>query len=684
MKQIKLTFTIILAIFLQTNISFSQGIAVNDDGTDADPSAILDIKSNAGNQGILLPRLTELQKNGITTPAASLLVYQTDGTKGFYYYNGTSWQLLGQDIKKYADVASAEAAGGNDNDLCYVISNETFYRYESSAAIYTDDNKYILSTADGLDSRWLGISGKYNLFDNSLEPITHLDATSGSAVITELNKIYYIMADTTTTTITIPDATLAKEGFYLRLYKCSGDGILNIQTTGGQNIDGDNPAQIVSIGKGFFIKSDSGTEWLKIQDSRRYIPIVITTSVDYTATDNWNFDYLLVNTDAGDVNVTLPADISDFPEGSSRMFFNTGSNRLFGIPNGHTIDGSTETRVIAPGGYVELQKINGLIRIVREKNLTIKKTPTDIANLECWLDASQLSGTDGTAIPSWTDLANGHIFSALSGEEPVLKTGIQNNKNVVRFDGINDVMSAGDIELHNNLQGLTIIAVVKPADTKRMAILSKYLTSPDNREFAFGNSNNFLFEDLTWGSYTYTNMSMNLDDYQIAEFVWTPGKPFELYINGVLVATANNPVTDISDGTANLKLGCGDYTNVGFWDGDFAEIMIYSNAVSETERKALRDNLSVKWDIDPIVIANGGAKYWQRDGNTNTISPDVANDNLDIGTGTFTGGTINATQLLNAPVLSAPPTSPQIGSIYFDTTDSKLKVWTGIAWELLN
>ncbi len=684
MKHIKLTFAILLAIFLNTNISFSQGIAVNDDGTDADPSAILDIKSSAGNQGVLLPRLTELQKNSITTPAASLLVYQTDGTKGFYYYNGTSWQLVGEDIRKFADVTAAEAAGGTDNDMCYVISNGTFYRYESSAAAYTDDNKYVLSSADGLDTRWLGIGGHYNLGDIMLDTIIHLDATSGSAVITELNKIYYIMADTTTTTITIPDATLANEGFFLRLYKCSGKGILNIQTTSGQNIDGDNPAQIISTGKGFYIKSDGGTEWLKIQDSRRYIPTVITTSVDYTAADNWNFDYLLVNTDTGDINVTLPADISDFPEGSSRMFFNTGSNRLFGITNGNLIDGSSETRVIAPGGYVELQKINGSIKIVREKNLTIKKTPTDILNLECWLDASQLSGTDGSVVSTWTDLANGHVFSALSGEEPILKTAVQNNKNVVRFDGINDVMSAGDIELHNNSQGLTIVAVVKPADTKRMAIISKYLTSPDNREFAFGNADNFLFEDLTWGSYTYAYTNMNLDNYQIAEFVWAPGKPYELYINGTLVATANAPVNDISDGTANLKLGGGDYTPVGFWDGDFAEIMIYSNAVSETERKALRDNLAVKWDIDQIIIANGGEKYWQRDGNTNTISPDVANDNLDIGTGTFTGGTINATQLLNAPALSAPPTSPQLGSIYFDTTDGKLKVWTGSIWELLN
>lgn len=684
MKNIKLTLVILITLILQATISFSQGIAVNDDGTDADASAILDVKSSAGTQGFLLPRVTEVQKNAITTPATSLLVYQTDGTKGFYFYNGNVWELLKNNIVKYSDVVSAEAVGGTDNDLCYVISTATFYRYESSASSYIDDNKYILSTNDGGTTRWLGIAGRYNLGDISLEQIIHLDATSGSATITELNRIYYIDADSSLTTITIPDATAANEGWFLRLYKSSGNGIVNIQTVSGQDIDKQNIAQIINIGKGFYIKSDNAAEWLKIQDSRGNIPIVLNISSDYGASESWNFDFLKANTDSGNINVTLPADISDFPEGSIRMFFNTGSNLLYGIPNGNVIDGSTETRIIAPGGYVELQKIDGFIKIVREKNVTFKKNADDISNLECWLDASQLSGTDGSNVSSWTDLANGHIFTTISGEEPILKTNIQNNKNIVRFDGVNDVMNAGDIELHSNTEGFTIIAVVKPSDSKRMAIMSKYGTSPDNRQFAFGNNDNFLFEDLDWGSYTYAAMNMELNNFQIAEYVWAPGEPFKLYINGTLQAMGNLSVNDITDGNANFKIGGGDYTYVGFWNGDIAELIVYSKAVSDNERKYLRDNLAVKWDIDKIIIASGGGKFWQRDVTNNILKPDVANDNVDIGTGDFFGGTLNASELINAPTLSTAPVSPQLGSIYYDTNDNKLKVWTGSVWENLN
>ena len=687
MKNIKLTLVIFLTIMLQTAVSFSQGIAVNDDGTDADASAMLDVKSDAGTQGFLLPRMTETQKNAISTPATSLLIYQTDGSSGFYFYNGTAWIPVSSKMKSYATVDDAEAVSGTDNELCYIDETKTFYRYETTGSFYVDDNLYTLSTNDGGDTRWIGVAGQYNLGDIALAHIIHLDATSGSATITDLNKIYYIEAAATTTTITIPDATAVNEGWFLRLYKCSGNGFINVQTVGGQNIDGDNVAAIINVGKGFYIKADvddGNNEWLKIQDSRKYVPTVLNVSADYDGnSDPWSFDFMNVNTVTGDVTVKLPADISGAPEGNKRMFFNTGTNLLFGDPSGNTIDGSSEIRVIAPGGYIELQKIDGVLKIVREKNLTLSKQVNDISNLECWLNADSLSGTDGSLLASWSDLSGkGNDFTSINS--PTLQTNEQNGKNVVRFDGVDDVMSAGDIELHDNTRGLTMIAVVKATDSKRMPILSKYQTTGNNRQFAFGNKDNFLFEDLDWGSYTGTVLDMGLDNFAVVEYVWTPGKAFELYINGVLLSTGNEPVNDISDGTANLKLGGGDYTSVGFWEGDFAEIMIYSDAVSSSEREALRANLAVKWDIDEIIIANCGDKYWQRDVANSTIRPDIADDNLDLGIGDLSGGTLNASELINAPALSIAPASPQLGSIYYDTNNNKLKVWTGSAWEILN
>ncbi|WP_181307626.1 tail fiber domain-containing protein [Rufibacter sp. XAAS-G3-1] len=50
-----------------------------------DPSAMLDIA--ATDKGLLIPRLTEVQRQAIASPATGLMVFQTDGSSvGFWYY----------------------------------------------------------------------------------------------------------------------------------------------------------------------------------------------------------------------------------------------------------------------------------------------------------------------------------------------------------------------------------------------------------------------------------------------------------------------------------------------------------------------------------------------------------------------------------------------------------------------
>jgi hypothetical protein len=83
---------VLALVCISNDKAFSQSLSINNDGTQADSSAILDVKSSS--KGILVPRLTLTQRNIIATPATGLLIYQTDNTTGFYYYNGTIWLLL--------------------------------------------------------------------------------------------------------------------------------------------------------------------------------------------------------------------------------------------------------------------------------------------------------------------------------------------------------------------------------------------------------------------------------------------------------------------------------------------------------------------------------------------------------------------------------------------------------------
>ena len=72
------------------NIGFQSSVQVgiNLDGSEPDPSAILDIK--AVNRGLLIPRITTSSRNLIPSPAKGLLIYNTT-TNQFNYYNGSLW-----------------------------------------------------------------------------------------------------------------------------------------------------------------------------------------------------------------------------------------------------------------------------------------------------------------------------------------------------------------------------------------------------------------------------------------------------------------------------------------------------------------------------------------------------------------------------------------------------------------
>ena len=77
----------LLAAVLLTATTYAQ-IGINNENPDA--SAALDITSTTG--GLLVPRMTAAQRDAISSPAIGLMIYQTDGTAGFYYYNGSSWE----------------------------------------------------------------------------------------------------------------------------------------------------------------------------------------------------------------------------------------------------------------------------------------------------------------------------------------------------------------------------------------------------------------------------------------------------------------------------------------------------------------------------------------------------------------------------------------------------------------
>jgi uncharacterized protein (TIGR02145 family) len=116
--KIKSIYFFLVAIFFTAGVK-AQSVAINTDGSVANPSAILDLKST--NQGLLPPRMTQAQRNAISAPAAGLIVYCTNcGTGEPQYYNGTSWVNM---VGGTATALTSTVSGGSGSTITFLAHN---------------------------------------------------------------------------------------------------------------------------------------------------------------------------------------------------------------------------------------------------------------------------------------------------------------------------------------------------------------------------------------------------------------------------------------------------------------------------------------------------------------------------------------------------------------------------------
>ncbi len=98
-------------------------IAINTDGIDPDASAMLDVSST--DKGILIPRMTTMQRTNISSPATGLLVYDTT-TGSFWYFGNGGWN----EIENNAASATLSDADGDTKIQVEESSDEDMIRFD--------------------------------------------------------------------------------------------------------------------------------------------------------------------------------------------------------------------------------------------------------------------------------------------------------------------------------------------------------------------------------------------------------------------------------------------------------------------------------------------------------------------------------------------------------------------------
>jgi hypothetical protein len=91
-----ITASCLLTTELQAQNTFPANGSVGIGTTAPNTSSILEL--NSVTKGFLAPRMTKAQRDAIVNPAVGLMIYQTNNSAGYYFWNGTSWLSMRQSV----------------------------------------------------------------------------------------------------------------------------------------------------------------------------------------------------------------------------------------------------------------------------------------------------------------------------------------------------------------------------------------------------------------------------------------------------------------------------------------------------------------------------------------------------------------------------------------------------------
>lgn len=147
---------LLLALFSNLGLNSSAQVAINTDGSNPHPSAMLDVLST--NKGFLLPRMTTVQQSLIANPSAGLIIFNSDSLD-FYGFNGSIWLALwnypadtikcycGDDIEYGGQIYTTIQLGSQ----CWMVENLASIKYNDGTDIplVTDNTAWNNLTSPG-------------------------------------------------------------------------------------------------------------------------------------------------------------------------------------------------------------------------------------------------------------------------------------------------------------------------------------------------------------------------------------------------------------------------------------------------------------------------------------------------------------------------------------------------------
>jgi hypothetical protein len=158
-------------------------------------SAALEMISTT--KGLLISRMTGAQRTAIASPATGLMIYQTNGTSGFYYFDGAAWKPVTPKAKGWLLTGNAGTNPATDfigttdlQPLVFKVNNQkagylatsstgnTAFGYQSLNA----NTSGVSNTAIGLQALYANTTGVNNTANGYLALYSNTTGYSNTAI----------------------------------------------------------------------------------------------------------------------------------------------------------------------------------------------------------------------------------------------------------------------------------------------------------------------------------------------------------------------------------------------------------------------------------------------------------------------------------------------------------------------
>jgi len=229
--------------------------------------------------------------------------------------------------------------------------------------------------------------------------------------------------------------------------------------------------------------------------------------------------------------------------------------------------------------------------------------PRTIPSMAVWYDAADSTTTilSGSTVTAWND-KSGNGRNATASGTPTLTTNALNGLPVITFNGLNQWMSS-PLSL-GSTQPLTLFVVARSTTTTgfRAAVsLNAVPGARGNSLMLYVSGTGFWWFSGGSGATdgNTSTLAVSTSRYDINANYWRPSF-VQMNINGTAYASSTSTPSSLT-ASSTMIIGRAQ-GSIEYWSGTIAEIIVYADIISQSQRQQVEGYLAEKWGLRSNLV----------------------------------------------------------------------------------